>query len=306
MKPEPARGTDSTEETHSPATVVVASSDDYLIGPADVLEIRVQDAPELSGTFVVSGTGYIPMPYLGDILVRDKSPQALSKLIGDGLRGDYLKSPRVTVLVSQYNSRSFFIQGEVRQPGVYRITGKVSLFKLITVAGGLKDDHGASAFIIREVRSPVGAVAKEEAEKYDLKQVNINSIYRGDFESNVMVEPGDVINIPLADVFFIGGEVTKPGSFPLREGTTVRQAVTLAQGTTFQAAKERGVIVREDAKGRRQDIKVDIGAIMAGKQEDVRIQANDILIVPNSRMKSISSTFLKALGMATVQRGVIF
>ena len=282
--------------------VVVASHEDYKIGPSDVLEIKVVDAPELSGSFIVSSGGFIPMPFLGDIKVKQKTPQELARLIADGLRGEYLKEPRVSVNVTQYNSRSFFIQGMVRSPGVYQIRGRASLLKLITIAGGLADNHGSTAFIIREVIAQQNST--EEGEKYELKQVNINTLLKGSFEQNVLIEPGDIINIPAADVFFVAGEVRKPGSFPLKDGTTLRQAISLAQGTTFEAARDRTVIFREDEKGKRQDIKVDLAAVMSGKNEDLTIKANDIVIIPNSRMKAVGGALLRAFGMATVQRGV--
>ena len=55
----------------------------------------------------------------------------------------------------QYNSRSFFIQGAVRNPGVYQSEGKPSLLELITLASGLSETHGSTAFIIRRVKLPV-------------------------------------------------------------------------------------------------------------------------------------------------------
>src|SRR5262249_51197318 len=127
---------------------------------------------------------------------------------------------------------------------------------------------------------------------YQLFQVNINGLLRGNFEQSVQVEPGDIIHIPVSDVFFVAGEVSSPGSFPLKDGTTVRQAISLAQGTNFNAAASRGVIFRENPiNGTRQEIKVDIAAIMNGKSQDIPIIPNDIVIVPNSRIRSIGSTF---------------
>jgi polysaccharide export outer membrane protein len=130
-----------------------------------------------------------------------------------------------------------------------------------------------------------------------MKQVNINNLLRGNFAHNVAVEPGDIINIPQNDIFFVAGEVRSPGAFPLKEGTTLRQAISLAQGTTFKAAGSRGVIFREDpASGKRSEIKVDIDQVMAGKREDIPVLANDIVVVPNSRFKSVTNVLLTGLG----------
>jgi len=143
-----------------------------------------------------------------------------------------------------------------------------------------------------------------EDPQYELKTVNISGLYKGRIDQNVFIEPGDIVTIPPIDVFFVAGEVNAPGSFPLKDGTTLRQAISLAQGTSFNAATGNGVIFREDlANGKRQEIKVDIGSVMKGKQEDIAIQANDIIIVPNSRAKSVGNALLKAFGMGAAQRG---
>ena len=89
-----------------------------------------------------------------------------------------------------------------------------------------------------------------------------------------------------------------PGSFMFKEGATLRQALTLAQGMKHTAASDRAIIFREDPVTRkRQEIRVDAGKIMNGKLEDVTITANDIVIIPNSRGKSVSAAILSVLSI---------
>lgn len=309
-------------------SVVVEPNEDYRIGPGDVIEIRVDRAPELSGTFRVTAGGTFAMPFLNRIKAQDKTPEELAATIADGLRGRYLKEPSVSVTVRQINSHSFFIQGAVQRPGVYQIEGRPSLLKLITVAGGLANNHGSTAFVIREskthreetaspvthreessptethanVQNATDSLPIEEDAKYEMLKMNITGLLKGRFDQNVSLQPGDIINIPQSDVFFVTGEVKEPGSFGLKDGTTLRQAISLAQGTTFKAAAGRAIIFREDpVTGRRDEIKVNIDAVMSGKKEDVAIMANDIIIVPNSRFKSVSSALLNAFGMGSTR-----
>lgn len=196
------------------------------------------------------------------------------------------------------------------------------MLELLTLAGGLTETHGANAYIIRRIKAPAqkeaepdvaktvtgnGAdgepdAASEETPKYELKSANINGLLKGRFDQDVLLEPGDIINIPASDVFFVAGEVNAPGSFALKDGTTLRQAISLAQGTNYKAALGRGVIFRENASGKREEVHVDIGAVMSGKKEDIAIAANDIVMVPNSRSKSIGGALLKAFGMTTITR----
>jgi polysaccharide biosynthesis/export protein len=252
------------------------------------------------------------MPFLGRVPAQDKTPQELAKIIAERLRGEYLNNPQVAVTVMQINSRTYFIQGAVNRPGLYQVEGQPSLFKLITVAGGLHENHGSTVFIIHEAkigsgdkeaigaRRAEGSPAVEAAENrtnYELQQVSLNGLLRGNFDQNLAVEPGDIIYIPPADIFFVAGEVNAPGSFSLKEGTTLRQAISLAQGTTFKAVSGSSIIFRENpASGIRQEIPVDVGAVMRGKANDVRILANDIIIVPGSRLKSVTESILSAFG----------
>jgi polysaccharide export outer membrane protein len=193
---------------------------------------------------------------------------------------------------------------------------------LLTLAGGLADTPGENAFIFGIINTtppadpgaegavePKPAVATnagqespDELPKYELKSVNINGLLRGRFEQDTMLEAGDIINIPSSDVFFVAGEVNAPGSFPLKEGTTLRQAISLAQGTNYKAALDRGIIFRENVDGKRVELRVNIGAIMSGKKEDMTIAANDIIMVTNSKAKTIGSALLKAFGITTITR----
>jgi polysaccharide export outer membrane protein len=313
----PKKPSDQSSERPS-SGVFITSPNDYRIGPNDVIEVRVDKAPELSGMFRVNSAGSILMQHLGRVTVMGKSPDEVAQMLAGLLKGEYLKDPFVVVEVKQYNSRAFFVQGSVRNPGMYYIEGPPSLLKLIIIAGGLADNHGSTAFIIREIR-PEEAAVEEEAQpvastggddavkaKYELIKRNINGLFKGAFDQDLIIEPGDVVNIPSTEVFFVAGEVHAPGSFPLREGTSLRQAISLAQGTTGNAALGRGLIFREDpVTGKRQEIAVDISDVMKGKKEDVPIMPNDTIIVPNSKLKEIRNTLLQGFGYGFVRVGRI-
>jgi polysaccharide export outer membrane protein len=315
------------------ASAVVDVREDYRINPGDVIDIQVDRAPELSGMRRVAASGTIRMEYLGRIKAQGTTADELASFIANGLSGRYLKNPRVTVTVAQMNSHNFFIQGAVNRPGAYQIEGRPSLLTLITVAGGLTESHGSTAFIIREARRPEGDVSDagepkalsisqpksasasplsqppshsedrdqgpEEHERYESIRVNINGLLRGDIDKNMRLDPRSVVHIPQAEVFFVGGDVNEPGSFPFKEGATLRQAIALAKGMKYTAASGHAIIFREDPVTRKkQEIRIDAGKIMNGIQEDVEIIANDIVIIPNSRSKIVSGAILSALGVS--------
>jgi polysaccharide export outer membrane protein len=312
---------------------VVDAREDYRINPGDVIDVYVDRAPELSGLRRVAASGKIRMAYLGPVTAHGKTADELAGFIADSLRDRYLKNPRVTVTVEQINSHTFFIQGAVNRPGAYQIEGRPSLLTLVTLAGGLTENHGSTAFIIREARRPKSdgpdadepralSISRPESgaavpssqspsqsgdrdqepegrEGYELIKVSINGLFRGDFDKNLRLDPRSVVHISQAEVFFVGGDVNAPGSFQFKEGATLRQAITLARGMKPTAASGRAIIFREDpGAGKRQEIKVDAGKIMNGEQEDVVISANDIVIIPNSKSKAVSGALLSAFGFS--------
>lgn len=347
-KPNTAR-TESKEDSlptglgRPSGTVLVSGDDDYKLAPSDVVEVIIEDAPELSGNYRVNKSGTLPLKYLGSILVAGKTTEDVTTIIADGLRGRYLRDPKVYITVKQYNSRTFFIQGAIRSPGVYVIEGRPSLFKLISLAGGLPENHGSTAYIIREKKVDPVKLEKERAgikpesrettpavptggatiptpasraiedaraglsgidgeTEYELLTAKIGGLYRGNFEQNLLIQPNDLVYIPTSEVFFVVGDVKSPGQFTLREGSSLRQAISLSQGLLFKAASNRALIFRQDpVSGKLNEIQVDIGAVLSGKSDDVALAPNDVIMVPNSKMKTIAGTMLQTMGMAMAQ-----
>lgn len=284
--------------------VLLTPEADYRLAAGDSIDITIEDAPELSRGCRLSAAGDFELPVLGLIKAQGRTSTELAKMIAEGLKKErYLKQPIVKVTVTQLTSQYYFIQGAVKQPSVYQIEGSPSLVKLISLAGGLTENHGPTAMILRPRKITKGSsnASQEEAnnDAYDVIKVSLSAIYQqGRFDQNFKIEPGDIVEIPPANVFYVAGEVTAPGVFQMKEGTTLRQAIALAQGTTFKAKMAEGIIFRDDIQtGKRVELRVDIRQIMDGKKEDIVIQPNDVIIVPNSRIKSVTSALLTALGV---------
>src|SRR5215510_3011431 len=232
-----ARSSTTNKNERINPDVIILEDEDYKLAPRDVIEVIVEEAPELSVNYTVSTSGIILLRFLGPAQVAGKTPEEVGRLIAEGLRDRYLKDPKVYVSVKQYNSRTFFIQGAVKSPGAYVISGKPTLFKLMTIAGGLQENHGGTAYIFREVKpkpekletgqqsaadkqlktivnnakgtDPEAVVVGEP--DYELLTTNISGILRGRLDNNIFIQPSDVVYIPPADVFYIAGEVRAPG-----------------------------------------------------------------------------------------------
>ena len=128
---------------------------------------------------------------------------------------------------------------------------------------------------------------------------------------NIRIMPHDLITVPRAKVFYVMGEVRKSGGFTLEQKNRVSivQAIALAEGTTPTAAKRRAIILRQvDGDVNRTQIRVDLDKIFTGKIQDVMLQPDDILYVPNSmakviRMRAIETAVSTASGVL-IWRGI--
>ena len=106
----------------------------YRIGPTDNLRVTVFGHEDLSGEFLVSGTGHVSLPLVGEVDVGGKSVREVSETIVSLLKPDYLKNPRVSVDVLNY--RPFYIIGEVKKPGSYPYEHGMKVLTAVALAGG--------------------------------------------------------------------------------------------------------------------------------------------------------------------------
>ena len=251
---------------------------EYKIGPKDLLEITVFELPELNQTVRVSEDGTITVPLLGQIKLDGLTKDEVEAKISSLLEEKYLKNPRVSVFIKEYQSKLVSVIGAVESPGTYELVGDRNLLQMISKAGGFKENASDELFILRQDEK--GGTSKIVI---DLKDLLIN----GNQALNVPLQPNDVINIPVDMLIhvFVFGEVRSPGKmeFKMSKGITVLQAIAQAGGLTDAAKKSGVTIKRKDEKtGRETEIKVNLDDIIKGKKPDIALQEGDVVFIPES------------------------
>jgi polysaccharide export outer membrane protein len=255
---------------------------DYKIGPEDLIEISVFEEEKLNKTVRVSSQGNISLPLLGILRVKGLTANELEREVRELLAEKYLRDPHVSVFIKEYRSQRISVIGAVEKPGPYDVTGQKTILNLLGMAGGLKEDAGPLLFLIRPPQP------EEEASPntfvIDLEEL----LVKGDLSLNLPLIHGDVINIPISGKVFVGGEVRKPGGFPLKgKKVTVSQAIAMAEGLKPEASGGEAKIFRYSGKGNEREIlSADIYAIQKGQSDDPTLKENDILIVPKSGVKA--------------------
>jgi polysaccharide export outer membrane protein len=263
------------------------------VGPNDLIAVSVYDAPELSRTVRVGSDGMIRLPMLHQyIKAQGLLPAALEKAIATALREEeILVDPFVTVTIAEYHSRPISVAGAVKQPLVFQAEGPTSLIEAIARAQGLREDAGREILV-----SQIQPGLDDKPVMLTRRILVRGLIDDADPALNLKLTGGEEIRVPEIGRVYVVGNVKKPGSFPVQDGsdTTVLQMLALAEGLMPYATKD-AYIYRREGTGAKNEIVVPLDKIMQRKAPDVPLTANDILYVPDNKGKRIGVKALEAI-----------
>jgi polysaccharide export outer membrane protein len=164
-------------------SMVNADSDQYIIGPEDVLLIYVWKEESITRTVPVRIDGKISLPLIDDIQAAGLTPLALKKALMEKLKG-FVDNPTVTVTVMEANSYKAYVSGEVRSPGVFRFRDEMTLIKLIIAVGGFTEWANQKKILI---------ITKEKGVEKRIT-ANYKKIIEGD-EPDIIINRGDTVII---------------------------------------------------------------------------------------------------------------
>jgi len=168
------------------ASASAPASEEYEIGPQDVLNVNVWKENELSGQVAVRPDGKISLPLLNDIQAAGSTPTQLGKMITEKLK-QYVTDPRVTVTVVQMNSRRIFLMGEVARAGALPMLPNMTLMQALASAGGFSPYANLKKMYLLRV----------ENGKQTKIPINYKALISGSApEQNIALKPGDTIVVP--------------------------------------------------------------------------------------------------------------
>jgi polysaccharide export outer membrane protein len=260
------------------------------IRPGDIVEVQVFDAPEYSVRMPVSPAGEIAIPYAGLFHIEGMtSIQAAPAIARLFLQQQILRDPRVIVTTEQFGY-NVTVMGEVRSPGIYALAGKKRLIDMLTQAGGVSDRAGHVIEIF-----PSGSMKNPQTVLWD-------PTLRENDNAELEIKTGETILVSRCGVVYVGGNVTRPGAFPLCDSnhTTLSEVMALAQGAKPSSWSQRTLLLRTSESGTRVVQKVKLEDVLRGRAVDITMQPDDILFIPPIVLKAASKTALTAaVGFAT-------
>ncbi|MGH1359678.1 MAG: polysaccharide export protein EpsE [Burkholderiaceae bacterium] len=207
---------------------------DYRIGPGDVVRIQVFQNTDLTVEARVSESGVISYPLLGVIKLAGLSPTDAERSIASRLKkGNFLQNPQVTLNVLQFRSQQVSVLGNVAKPGRYALeTTGMRLSEVLSMAGGVTT-AGADYVTLVTKR-------KGKQQKIDIDLVEMFAT--GDTKKDLALQAGDVVYVNRAPIFYVYGQVQRPGMYTLERGMTLAQAIAKGGGLTLRGT-DRGVRV---------------------------------------------------------------
>jgi polysaccharide export outer membrane protein len=238
---------------------------EYRLGPGDIIRIQVYQNPDLTLETRLTENGTISYPLIGIVRIGDmtvaSAEQTIAKALGDG---GFIQNPQVTVTVQQMRGNHVSVLGQVNKPGRIALeTVNVRVSEILAMAGGISS-AGADVLILTGVR---------EGRPFH-REIELAGIFLDKrLQDDLVVVGGDVIYVHRAPMFYIYGEVNKPGSFRIERGMTVRQALAQAGGPTQRGTERRLGLYRRGTGGAVELLRPDLSD---------PVQPDDVLYVRES------------------------
>lgn len=161
-----------TPENLPPPTIADQAGGEraHIIGPFDKISVEVLGLPELSRQVQADASGHIALPVAGSVDVTGQNPEQLARIIEQRLAARYVRDPQVTVGIVETVSQTVTVDGEVRQPGIYPVAGRMTLMRAIARAQGSTEYARTSHVVV--FRTVQG---RQMAALYDLRAIRLGA-----------------------------------------------------------------------------------------------------------------------------------
>jgi polysaccharide export outer membrane protein len=282
---------------------------DLPLGPGDVIEVSVLEVEELSKFRArIPLRGTITLPLVGPLLAANRTAIELEEDIRQRLKQKYMHEPQVSVFIEEQKSQRISVVGAVNNGGVFTLSSRLRLADALALAGGLTNDADRMVYVIRHLpaealaqaslqgevqrvsarladastTSPLPATEPHEA----MVAIDLESLTAGQAELNLPLLSGDVIHVPWAGSYYVGGVVERPGSFILKSRTTLDQAIVAAGGVKDVANWDDIRLYRTTDNDEPEVLQFNLNELQNGKPAP-EIRKNDVIMVGKSQGKAI-------------------
>lgn len=242
-----------------------ASDNDYQLGNGDIVHISVFQNPDLTLDARISESGVITYPLIGNVelggLPIGVAEQRITSLLKEG---GFVRQPQVNILVKQNNGNLVSVLGQVIRPGRYPLeTFNMKVSDILAIAGGVAAS-GSDSIILVGMRDS----------KPFRKEIDIDDMFIGNnMAEDSVVRGGDVIYVHRAPMFYVYGQVQRPGSYRIEKNMTVMQALAQSGGPSPRGTENGLKIFRQGKDGKTEAISPEMTSL---------VKADDVLYIKES------------------------
>lgn len=274
----------------SPLSAVPENFSTLKLAPGFLLNMAIYDTPEYSAELRIDANGDVNVPMVGSVHIADLTlVQAANKIAASLRDSKMLTDPHINLNVEEYAGAQVTVLGEVHNPGRIELLAPQHLDDVLAMAGGLTEYAGRDINIRHATGSEPRDAVIQFTEKADDHTLN-----------TTLVLPGDTVTVKRAGVVYVLGAVTRPGGYIMQENgeLNVTQALALAYGTTLPAAVGSMRLIRKQEDGKMQEISIPYRDMVKGKVAPLRLQAEDVIYVPVSKVKTVLGAGLLNTGIS--------
>lgn len=294
---------------------------EYRLGPGDMLQIEVVGDLTTRSRTVVGPDGKIYFNVLPGIDVWGMTvSQARDRLVQEMQRFVREAQPLSVTLVSAESQR-IWVLGRLNKPGVYRLSGPMTLLEAISEAGGpssMTTGMGVNSLAFAPTSRNGTDELADLGRAFVIRQgrmlpIDFQKLLReGDMSQNIYLQPDDFVYLPSgrSGNVHVLGAVTTPRAVNFQSQLTLAQSVAQAGGTLREAYPSHVAIVRGSLTQPKVAV-VDFNAIMKGQAPDVLLEPQDIVYVPHSPYRVLNryvdlilDTFARTIGVNEGARAV--
>ncbi|MGP8307249.1 SLBB domain-containing protein [Vibrio sp. YIC-376] len=198
--------------------------------------------------------------------------------------------------------------GEVKHPGRYPLTPRMTVSTLVEAAGGLT--YNAFTINAELARTVVNSV--DERAYIDVERIDLRKAIQGSTADDAIIAGRDRLNIlekpsvKLQSTVTLQGEVRFPGTYTVSQGETLGQLLERAGGLTEFAHPQGAIFTREALRLQEQKLLNEYAADMRAETAKKTFRADSnlgsVISDPDKTLKFVEeASRSKALGRMVVQ-----
>lgn len=296
----------------STARVLSPWQEHLTVGPGDAFAVSLYGQADSSRQVTIGPDGRINYLQATDVDATGLTVDELRVRLEAALKKFHL-SPRAVVMPVMFNSKKYFILGNVAQKGVFTLDRPITIVEAVAKARGfVSGTQQRSSFTLVDL--PHAFLVRRQADGVFAREpVDFEALFtRGDLSQNKLLAPDDYLYFPptgLEQVYTLG-EVATPGVVPFTQDLSTLGAITARGGFTEAAFRQKILVVRGSLE-RPETFVVDVSSALRAATPDFRLQPRDIVYVSRKPwakaeelLEAASSDFIRAMVVAWTGRHI--